>query len=83
MKEGHMKNGQLKPGYNIQMGTENQFVVGFSIHQRPADTGCTSPHLEHLKGILGRLPENIIADLDTAVNKTTNTYKKNRRSGIT
>lgn len=62
MKEDHMKNGQLKPGYNIQMGTENQFVVGYSVHQRPADTGCMIPHLEHLKGILGRLPKNIITD---------------------
>lgn len=62
MKEDQMKNGQLKPGYNIQVGTENQFVVGYSIHQRPADTGCLIPHLEHLKGLLGRLPKNIIAD---------------------
>ena len=23
MKEDHMLNGQLKPGYNIQVGTEN------------------------------------------------------------
>ena len=37
MKEDHMKNGQLKPGYNVQIGTENQFVVGFSVHQ---DAGC-------------------------------------------
>ena len=37
MKEDHMKNGQLKPGYNVQVGTENQFVTGFSIHQNPGD----------------------------------------------
>ncbi|WP_408010703.1 hypothetical protein ACJROX_10475 [Pseudalkalibacillus sp. A8] len=29
MKEDHMKNGQLKPGYNVQAGTENQFIVGY------------------------------------------------------
>jgi len=34
MKEDYMRNGQLKPDYNIQMGTRNQFAVGFSIHQR-------------------------------------------------
>jgi hypothetical protein len=34
MKEDHMRNGQLKPGYNVQIGTENQFIVGFSLHQR-------------------------------------------------
>jgi transposase len=46
MKEDHMLNGQLKPGYNIQMGTENQFVVGYSIHQRSGDTSCLKEHLE-------------------------------------
>ena len=62
MKEDHMKNGQLKPGYNIQMGTEDQFIVGFSLHQRPGDPGCLVPHLEELKTWLGRLPEKVIAD---------------------
>ncbi|WP_180229301.1 hypothetical protein [Bacillus pseudomycoides] len=27
LKEDHMKNGQLKAGYNVQVGTENQFIV--------------------------------------------------------
>jgi len=68
MKEDHMKNGQLKPGYtilaqgNIQIGTENQFVVGFSVHQRPGDSGCLIPHLQALKAQLGRLPKKVIAD---------------------
>ena len=62
MKEDHMRNGQLKPGYNVQMGTENQFVVGFSIHQRPGDTSCFKEHLEKLKRWLGEYPEGIVAD---------------------
>lgn len=62
MKEDHMKNGQLKPGYNVQMGTENRFVVGFSVHQRPGDSTCLVPHLEELRARLGSLPENVIAD---------------------
>lgn len=49
MKEDHMKNSQLKPGYNIQMGTENQFILFYTIHQRPADTRCFIPHFEKLK----------------------------------
>ena len=28
MKEDHMRNGQLKPGYNVQIGTENCFEIG-------------------------------------------------------
>ena len=33
MKEDAMLNGQLKPGYNIQVGTENNFVIGYDFKQ--------------------------------------------------
>lgn len=62
MKEDHMRNGQLKPGYNVQIGTENQFIVGYSLHQRPTDTRCLIPHLEHVRVVLGTVPHTVIAD---------------------
>lgn len=62
MKEDHMRNGQLKPGYNVQIGTENQFIVGYSLHQRPTDTRCLKPHLEKVKAVLGKKPSTVIAD---------------------
>jgi len=62
MKEDHMRNGQLKPGYNVQIGTEDQFILNYSIHQRPGDTSCMIEHLERAKEVLGKLPENICAD---------------------
>lgn len=62
MKGEQKGNAQPKPGYNMQMGTENQFVVGYSVHQRPGDTSCLIPHLDQVNENLGRLPENIIAD---------------------
>ena len=31
-----------KPAYNIQIGTEGQFIVGYSVHQRVGDTSCRS-----------------------------------------
>ncbi len=31
MKEDQMKNGQLKPGYNVQIATENQFLYIFMV----------------------------------------------------
>ncbi|RKN82276.1 IS1182 family transposase [Paenibacillus ginsengarvi] len=62
MKEDHMRNGQLKPGFNVQIGTENQFIIGYSLHQRPTDTRCLIPHLEKVKSQLGKLPGTVIAD---------------------
>jgi len=62
MKDDVMKNGQLKPGYNVQIGTENQFVVGFSIHQKTNDMNVLIPHLGQIQRRLGRLPRTVIAD---------------------
>jgi len=62
MKGDPPKRSQPKPGYNVQIGTESEFVVGYSLHPRPGDTNCLVPHLEALKGQLGRLPKNVIAD---------------------
>lgn len=57
-----MGNGQLKPGYNVQMGTSNQVVVHATLHQRPGDTACAIPHLESLGAQLGELPDAVVAD---------------------
>lgn len=38
MKEDHMKNGQLKAGYNLQIATENQFVLHYDVFSNPTDT---------------------------------------------
>lgn len=63
LKEDHMKNGQLKPEYNVQIGTENQFIVGYSVHQDADDTSCMKEHFEELKQVLGgKLPRNVVAD---------------------
>jgi transposase len=62
MKEDPLGNSLMKPAYNVQIGTENQFILNYSIHQRPGDTTTFIPHLDKMKKLLGRLPENIIAD---------------------
>ncbi len=62
MKDDAMGNGQLKAGYNVQAGTENQFIVDTTVHQRPGDTACAIPHLEHVKERVGRLPAALVAD---------------------
>ena len=62
MKDDHMGNGQLKPGYNIQMGTENQYIVGYTVHPNPTDTRCLVPHLTMLDERPLPFPGQIIAD---------------------
>jgi transposase len=62
MKEDVMMNGQLKPGYNVQIGTEHQFVVGFSIHQKANDLNVLIPHLNQVQHRLGCLPRRVVAD---------------------
>jgi transposase len=58
------RNPKARPraAYNVQIGTENQFVVGYSLHQISNDTTCLKPHLEGVKTMLGCLPKNMIAD---------------------
>ena len=36
-----------------------EIIIGFSIHQRPGDTGCLKDHLENLKKWLGEYPETL------------------------
>ncbi len=62
MKEDAMRNGQLKAGYNVQLGTQNQYILGYSLHQRPGDTLCMQGHLEKLYEHMGRYPDDLIAD---------------------
>lgn len=62
MKEDHMLNGQLKPAYNWQISTSDQYIVNYSIHANPTDTLTLKPHFDQFKEHYNRLPENICAD---------------------
>jgi len=62
MKEGHMKNGQLKPGYNVQLSTSDQFIVCYSIHPQSNDYNTLPEHLKRFEAMHACLPEDLIAD---------------------
>ena len=62
MKEDHMRNGQLKPAYNVQIGVESEYIVGLGLFPNPTDTTTLIPFLERLAKDTGRKYENIIAD---------------------
>ena len=43
MKEDAMNNGQTKPGYNVQIATENQFITNYDIFWQPTDQATLIP----------------------------------------
>lgn len=57
-----MKDGSLGVGYNIQMATEDQVIVGFGVYQHPADTKLLRPMIEEVEQNLGIKPEAIVTD---------------------
>jgi transposase len=62
MKEDHNGKGKPKPGYNVQIGTENGFVVGYDLFQNPTDTRTLKPHLKRQAKRLGVKPKAVITD---------------------
>ncbi|ELD8126614.1 hypothetical protein [Staphylococcus pseudintermedius] len=57
MKDDHMRNGQLKPGYNLQIATNNQFVLAFGVYSYPGDTRTLKPFLKSIHKLYGDIPD--------------------------
>ncbi|CXQ72375.1 transposase [Staphylococcus aureus] len=53
---------QLKPGYNLQIATNSQFVLSYDLFQNPTDTRTLIPFLTMIQNTFGYLPEYIVAD---------------------
>ena len=62
MKEDAMNNGQTKPGYNIQIATESQFITNYGIFWRPTDQGTLIPFLESFKKRYTKQSKEVCAD---------------------
>lgn len=62
MKEDHMKNGQLKPAYNIQLGVDSEYIVWVSAGPQPADTTTLIPFLKSIEENTKLKYPKIIAD---------------------
>ncbi len=62
MKDDHMQNGQLKPGYNIQASTNNQYLTNYTIGQTTADTTLLTKHLEEHIESFDQAPDTVTAD---------------------
>jgi transposase len=62
MKEDHMRNSQLKPGYNMQIGVEGEYIVGIDISSERSDQLTFIPFLEKLNENLGQKFDSVTAD---------------------
>ena len=62
MKEDAMNNGQTKPGYNLQIGTENQFILDFGLFQTPGDPLTMISFFNSFLDRYDKLPQTCIAD---------------------
>ncbi|WP_225742868.1 IS1182 family transposase [Marinilactibacillus sp. Marseille-P9653] len=60
MKEDPMKNRELKPGYNLQVASNNQYVIDYDIFSNPTDTRTLLPFLSTISTL--DLFKYIVAD---------------------
>ncbi len=62
MKEDHMRNAQLKPGYNVQIGVSNEYIMVIDAYQQRSDDRTFEPILEKYNIMYDRYPKYPVAD---------------------
>ena len=62
MKEDAMNNGQTKPGYNVQIATENQFITNYGLYHHANDQGTMIPFLKSFNERYGTQSTTVCAD---------------------
>jgi len=62
MKEDHMRNAQLKPGYNVQIGVSNEYIMVIDAYQQRSDDRTFEPILEKYNIMYNKYPKYPVAD---------------------
>ena len=62
MKDDHMQNGQLKPGYNVQLGTEAEYIVGVDVSSDLNDTYALLPLVKRMEEKGGIKHQDVTTD---------------------
>jgi len=62
MKDDHMQNGQLKPGYNFMISTNKQYCTCYTIGQITSDTIMLIDHYKEFNLLHNAYPEEVIGD---------------------
>ena len=62
MKEDHMRNGQLKPGYNVQIGVNSEYITGVDVFSNRTDSGTMVPFMKTMQEKHGKKYKSATAD---------------------
>ncbi|MDO5444072.1 MAG: transposase [Eubacteriales bacterium] len=62
MKEDHMRNGQLKPAYNVQIAVNSEYITGIEVFSNRTDYGTLVPFLEEISSRHESRYERVVAD---------------------
>ena len=62
MKEDHMRNGQLKPAYNVQIAVNSEYITGIDVFSTRTDVGTLIPFLHKLEMAHKQRYEEVSAD---------------------
>ena len=62
MKEDHMRNGQLKPAYNVQIAVNSEYITGMEVFSKRTDFGTLVPFMKKMQGEHGAKYKEVTAD---------------------
>jgi hypothetical protein len=62
MKEDHMRNAQLKPGYNVQLAVEGEYITGLDISTERSDQLTLIPLLTKMDDNLNVRYKDVTTD---------------------
>lgn len=62
MKEDHMRNGQLKPGYNVQFAVNSEYITGIGVFSHRTDYATLPPMLDQMAASHGCRYKRVVAD---------------------
>lgn len=62
LKEDHMRNGQLKPAYNVQLCVESEYITSIYVSSDRNDSGALIPLLDKQAGEYGKRHKSLTLD---------------------
>ncbi len=62
MKDDHMRNGQLKPGYNVQIGVNSEYITGIDAFSNRTDYGTMVPFMKTMQRHHGKKYKSATTD---------------------